>query len=40
MITPSSNTQSNPQGSFGAVLQPSPKNKQFSLEEVAAELFI
>ncbi len=40
MITPSSNTQSNPQGSFGAVLQQARKNKQISLEEVAAELFI
>ena len=40
MTTPSSNTQSNQQGSFGAVLQQARKNKQVSLEEVAAELFI
>ena len=40
MITPSSNTQSNAQGSFGAMLQQARKQKQVSLEEVAAELFI
>ena len=40
MTTPSSNTQSNAQGSFGAVLQQARKNKQVSLDEVAAELFI
>ena len=40
MTTPSSNTQSNAQGSFGAVLQQARKNKQVSLDEAAAELFI
>ncbi|MGE6571720.1 helix-turn-helix domain-containing protein [Psychrobacter namhaensis] len=40
MTTPSSNTQSNAQGSFGAMLQQARKNKQVSLEEAAAELFI
>jgi len=40
MITPSSNTQSNAQGSFGAVLQQARKNKQVTLEAAAAELFI
>lgn len=40
MTTPSLNTQSNAQGSFGAVLQQARKNKQISLDEVAAELFI
>ncbi|MBI0425613.1 DUF4115 domain-containing protein [Psychrobacter sp. NG27] len=40
MTTPSSNTQSNAQGSFGAVLQQARKHKKVSLEEVAAELFI
>ena len=40
MITPSSNTQSNAQGSFGATLQQARKTKQVSLEEAAAELFI
>ncbi|MGP9543387.1 helix-turn-helix domain-containing protein [Psychrobacter sp. AOP7-B1-25] len=40
MITPSSNTQSNAQGSFGAVLQQARKNKQVTLEVAAAELFI
>ena len=40
MTTPSSNTQSNAQGSFGAMLQQARKNKQISIEEVAAELFI
>ena len=33
MITPSSNTQSNAQGSFGAVLQQARKNKQVTLEQ-------
>ena len=40
MITPSSNTQSNAQGSFGAVLQQARKNKQVTLEAAAAELFL
>lgn len=40
MTTPSSNTQSNAQGSFGATLQQARKNKQVSLDEAAAELFI
>lgn len=40
MITPSTNTQSNAQGSFGAMLQQARKNKQVSLEAAAAELFI
>ena len=40
MTTPSSNTQSNAQGSFGAMLQQARKNKQLSLEDAAAELFI
>jgi len=40
MITPSSNTQSNAQGSFGAVLQQARKNKQVTLDAAAAELFI
>lgn len=40
MTNPSANTQSNPQGSFGAVLQQARKNKKVSLEEAAAELFI
>ena len=40
MITPSSNTRSNAQGSFGAVLQQARKNKQVTLEAAAAELFI
>lgn len=40
MTTPSSNTQSNTQGSFGAMLQQARKTKQVSLEEAAAELFI
>ena len=40
MTTPSSNTQSNAQGSFGAVLQQARKNKKVSLDEAAAELFI
>jgi len=40
MITPSSNTQSNAQGSFGAVLQQARKNKQVTLEVAAAALFI
>jgi len=40
MTTPSSNTQSNAQGSFGAMLQQARKAKQVSLEEAAAELFI
>lgn len=40
MTTPSSNTQSNAQGSFGAMLQQARKHKQVSLEEAAAELFI
>ncbi|ERL56228.1 Transcriptional regulator [Psychrobacter aquaticus CMS 56] len=40
MTTPSSNTQSNAQGSFGAMLQQARKTKQVSLEEAAAELFI
>lgn len=40
MTTPSSNIQSNAQGSFGAMLQQARKTKQVSLEEAAAELFI
>ena len=40
MTTPLSNTQSNAQGSFGAMLQQARKNKQLSLEDAAAELFI
>ncbi len=40
MTNPSSNHQSNAQGSFGAMLQHARKSKQISLEEVAAELFI
>ncbi len=40
MTTPSLNTQSNAQGSFGAMLQQARKNKQLSLEDAAAELFI
>ena len=40
MTTPSSNTQSNAQGSFGAMLQQARKTKQVSLDEAAAELFI
>ena len=40
MTTQSSNTQSNAQGSFGAMLQQARKSKQVSLEEAAAELFI
>ena len=40
MTTPSSNAQSNTQGSFGAMLQQARKTKQVSLEEAAAELFI
>ena len=40
MTTPSSNTQSNAQGSFGAMLQQARKTKQVSLEEAAGELFI
>ena len=40
MTTPSSNTQSNAQGSFGAMLQQARKTKQVSLEDAAAELFI
>ena len=40
MTNPSSNTQSNAQGSFGAMLQQARKNKQLSLEDAAAELFI
>ncbi|MGP9687920.1 helix-turn-helix domain-containing protein [Psychrobacter sp. AOP22-C1-C5] len=40
MTTPSSNTQSNAQGSFGATLQQARKNKKVSLDEAAAELFI
>ena len=40
MTTPSLNTQSNAQGSFGAMLQQARKSKQVSLEEAAAELFI
>ena len=40
MTSPSSNTQSNAQGSFGAMLQQARKTKQVSLDEAAAELFI
>lgn len=40
MTTPSSNTQSNAQGSFGATLQQARKKKQVSLDEAAGELFI
>ena len=40
MTTPSSNTQSNAQGSFGATLQQARKTKQVTLDEAAAELFI
>ena len=40
MTTPSSNIQPNSQGSFGAMLQHARKNKQVSLDEAAAELFI
>ncbi|MEN6670852.1 RodZ domain-containing protein [Psychrobacter sp. B38] len=40
MTTPSPNTQSNAQGSFGAMLQQARKKKQVSLDEAAAELFI
>ncbi len=40
MTNPSSNTQSNAQGSFGAMLQQARKTKQVSLEDAAAELFI
>lgn len=40
MTTPSSNQQSNAQGSFGAMLQQGRKNKQVSLEDAASELFI
>lgn len=40
MTTPSSNTQFNAQGSFGAMLQQARKNKKVSLDEAAAELFI
>ena len=40
MITPSSNTQSNAQGSFGAMLQQARKSKQVSLDDVSSELFI
>ncbi|WP_201509788.1 helix-turn-helix domain-containing protein [Psychrobacter alimentarius] len=40
MTTPSSNTQSNAQGSFGATLQQARKNKKVSIDEAAAELFI
>ena len=40
MTTPSSNTQSNAQGSFGATLQQARKNKKVTIDEAAAELFI
>ena len=40
MTTPSSNTHSNVQGSFGAMLQQARKAKQVSLDDVANELFI
>ncbi len=40
MNNPSSNHQSNVQGSFGAMLQQARKAKQLSLEDVAGELFI
>ena len=40
MNNPSSNHQSNAQGSFGAMLQQARKAKQISLKEVASELFI
>ncbi|WP_201537856.1 helix-turn-helix domain-containing protein [Psychrobacter immobilis] len=40
MTNPSSNIQSNAQGSFGAMLQQARKNKQVSLDDAAAELFI
>lgn len=40
MITPSSNHQSNVQGSFGAMLQQARKSKQVSLDNAASELFI
>lgn len=40
MTTPSSNHQSNAQGSFGAMLQQARKSKQISIKEVADELFI
>ncbi|MGM8899207.1 MULTISPECIES: helix-turn-helix domain-containing protein [unclassified Psychrobacter] len=40
MNNPSSNHQSNAQGSFGATLQQARKSKQISLKEAASELFI
>ncbi len=40
MTTPSQNTHSNAQGSFGAMLQQARKVKQVSLEDAASELFI
>lgn len=40
MTNPSSNHQSNAQGSFGAMLQQARNSKQISLKEVAGELFI
>lgn len=40
MTNPSSNNQSNTQGSFGTMLQQARKAKQLSLKDVADELFI
>lgn len=40
MTTPSSDTQSSAQGSFGSTLQQARQHKQLSLDEAAAELFI
>lgn len=40
MNNPSSNHQSNAQGSFGTMLQQARKTKQLSLEDAASELFI
>ena len=40
MTTPSSNTNFNAQGSFGAMLQQARKAKQVSLDDAANELFI
>jgi cytoskeletal protein RodZ len=40
MTTPSSNQQSNAQGSFGAMLQQARKTKKVSLDDAAGELFI
>lgn len=40
MTNPSTNNQSNAQGSFGAMLQQARKTKQLSLEDASRELFI